>query len=88
MLDESAYNFQQADPTLGGDPTTLNLASLANAACVGLCTWTRTLQNVDATPKGYTVTVAAPINMALAVEPALFMLAPHGRQVVTITADT
>jgi subtilisin family serine protease len=49
VLDATAYNFELADPYIGGDPTTLNLASLTHAACVGTCTWRRTLRSVRTT---------------------------------------
>ena len=35
VLDESPANFLAADPDLGGDPGTLNLASMQNSNCVG-----------------------------------------------------
>ncbi len=42
VLNETYANFVAADPSLDGDPKTLNIASLQNNACVGECSWTRT----------------------------------------------
>ncbi|NEZ02621.1 S8 family serine peptidase [Wenzhouxiangella sp. XN201] len=45
VLNETASNFASADPASGGDPTTLNLASLGQSACFQTCTWQRTLKS-------------------------------------------
>ncbi len=87
VLDETARAFYTAAPALGGDPRTLNVASLADAQCVGVCTWTRTLTSVASVAHNYTVTVASPVSMTLNVQPAAFTLPPGGTQVLTITAD-
>jgi len=87
VLDESAYRFEIADPAKGGDPSTLNLASLAQNTCVGTCTWTRTLRSVRDAAESYAVTTESPLSMTLTVTPNNFTLPPFGTQVVTITAD-
>ncbi|MBX2848205.1 MAG: S8 family serine peptidase, partial [Acidiferrobacterales bacterium] len=45
VMSESIENFLAADPALGGDPSTLNLASMMDSNCVGECSWTRTVTN-------------------------------------------
>ena len=45
VLDETGLNFQNANPANGGDPSALNLASMADASCVNSCSFTRRLQN-------------------------------------------
>lgn len=87
VLDESALNFYQANPNTGGDPRTLNLASLSDPQCVGVCTWTRPLKSVRPTAESYTVNVAAPVSMTLSVQPSAFTLPAGGTQVITITAN-
>jgi hypothetical protein len=47
VLDETAANYSAANPATGGDPSTLNLPSLADRNCDGGCTFTRTFRNVD-----------------------------------------
>lgn len=88
VLDESASGFEAANPANGGDPTALNLASLGNSQCVGVCTWTRTLMSTQSTDVEWTVATADPVSMTLTVEPMTFTLAAGATQVVTITADT
>lgn len=87
VLDENALNFYQASPDTGGDSRTLNLASLTDPQCVGVCTWTRILKSVRPTAESYTVNVAAPVSMTLSVQPSAFTLPAGGTQIITITAD-
>lgn len=47
VLDETPENFLAADPAMGGDPKTLNIASMQNSSCSGSCSWTRTVTNVS-----------------------------------------
>lgn len=45
VLNETDPNFTNSNPATGGDPKTLNLASMANGNCAGTCSWTRTLRS-------------------------------------------
>ena len=45
IMSESIDNFLAANPELGGDPSTLNIASMMDSNCVGECSWTRTVTN-------------------------------------------
>ncbi len=87
VLDESAYAFETANPRIGGQPQTLNLASLADSNCIQTCTWTRTLRSVLDRSATYTVSATGGSGLALNVEPAAFTLAPGATQALTITAD-
>ena len=85
VLDETVENYLGADPAVGGDPKTLNLASVANSQCVLVCSWTRT---VEATTSGtWTASVTAGAGVDLTVEPASFSLAAGESEELTITAD-
>lgn len=48
VLDETGENFLAANPATGGDPSSLNLASMASTTCIGTCTFTRTFRSVAA----------------------------------------
>ncbi len=87
VLNETALRYETANPLYGGDPTALNLASLGNASCVGICTWTRTLSSTQSASVQWTVSVTNPITGTLSVQPMNFTLQPNATQVVTITAD-
>jgi secreted trypsin-like serine protease/subtilisin-like proprotein convertase family protein len=43
VLIETGDHFRAANPSKGGDPSTLNLTGLVQSACVSRCVWTRTL---------------------------------------------
>ncbi|MDX1517346.1 MAG: S8 family serine peptidase, partial [Woeseiaceae bacterium] len=82
VLDETAANFEAADPELGGDPASLNVAGLVQDECVLACTWTRT---VRATVAGTWTTSG--FDPWVSVSPASFSLAAGETQVIEITAD-
>jgi len=85
VLHEETAKYVAANPAEGGDPTTLNIASLAHADCVGRCSWTRT---VKATVAGtWKVTTTGPRNLKLTVSPATFTLAAGQTQTLTVAAD-
>ncbi|HAE86127.1 MAG TPA: hypothetical protein DCG78_06445 [Anaerolineaceae bacterium] len=83
VMDETIANYEAANPEEGGDPRSLNLASLYNSECVGECSWTRTFTSVSDLPATYTVVAPEWIT----VEPATFTIAPGATQEITITAD-
>ncbi|MCB0002092.1 MAG: S8 family serine peptidase [Anaerolineae bacterium] len=77
--------FQAANPGSGGDPKTLNLASLGNDDCGSSCSWTRTVEAVD--DGTWTVSASAPAGMTLTVVPNSFSLNAGQTQVLNITAN-
>ncbi|MBI1297670.1 trypsin-like serine protease [bacterium] len=85
VLEETATGYAAADPFIGGDAREINLPSLADDGCVQSCTWTRTLSSVKNSSVTYTVNSSGPVT--LTIEPANFVLAAGGTQVITITAD-
>jgi subtilisin family serine protease len=87
VMNETAPNYTAADPSTGGDPTTLNVPSVANSGCEATCTWTRTVTSSLAATAKWTVATVRPKNMGLTVTPSSFTLAPGASQKLTITAD-
>ncbi len=83
VMDETIANYEAADPSTGGDPSTLNMASLYSSKCVGACTWERTFTSVADLPAEYTAAAPAWITVA----PATFTINPGASQLVTFTAD-
>ncbi|MES2673811.1 MAG: S8 family serine peptidase [Pseudomonadota bacterium] len=82
VFDETAQNFFDANPKTGGDPSTLNIASLVQDQCNVECSWTRT---VTATANGSWTTSAAG-SPDITVSPANFELTAGQTQVITVTA--
>ncbi|MGI2258777.1 S8 family serine peptidase [Shewanella sp. GXUN23E] len=86
VLDENYLGYQKGNPAQGGKPSQINLASMANASCVGSCSWTRT---VKATQDGTWVVVpmGAADGFKLDVKPSHFELKAGETQELQITAD-
>lgn len=83
LLDESALNYNLADPAFSdGFPHTLNVASFNLDNCVVECNWERRVQNIS----GRTVTWTATVDgLPGSVTPAQFTLAAGASQALTLT---
>ncbi len=86
VLDEQHSNYVAANPAIGGDPRTLNQASLQDRQCPGSCTWQRTITSVLPTAETYVVTTAAPAGMSVDVVPSNFTLDPGASLELSITS--
>lgn len=86
IMHETAANYIAANPETGGDPKTLNIPSLSNANCVGLCTWSRT---VTATAAGTWTVAGAEISdgLMITVSPTTFSLAEGESRTIAIDVD-
>lgn len=86
LMNETAANYTAANPAEGGDPKTLNIPSVSNANCVGLCDWTRT---VTATAAGTWTVEGTAISDGLVITttPATFTLAAGESQTLAISVD-
>ncbi|MGH2698672.1 MAG: S8 family serine peptidase [Actinomycetota bacterium] len=87
VLDESAQDYETANPAAGGDPSRLNLPSLGSNDCTGTCTWTRTVENSLDRRTRWTASTSAPQGMSLSVKPRRLTLNPGGEATITVTAD-
>lgn len=90
VMDETAANFEAANPGAGGDPRTLNVPNIVDSECAETCTFTRTITSVAPEAVAYNATATAPAGVTVTVTPATFNLAAGGEQELTIevTADT
>jgi subtilisin family serine protease len=86
-LDIDPAAFTAADPAAGGDPTTLNLATIGEDDCDGECTWTRTVKSRAGVSTTWKAVTSGPRELRFTVSPAQFTLAPNATQTLTITAD-
>lgn len=87
VMNETAANYTAANPEDGGVPKTLNIPSVTDANCVGLCFWTRT---VTATMDGSWTTEGVTVSdgLDITVTPASFDLAAGESQVIEISVDS
>ena len=90
VLDESAANYYAANPDSGGNPTTLNIASMRNVGGCNApnpCIWTRTLRDALPVASSWTVSVNAPAGLTIDVVPASFAFAGTGDSPDTVFHD-
>jgi hypothetical protein len=88
VLDETGANFQAANPALGGDPASLNLASLADPGCDETCGWFRTFRNASGGFVEFDVVQSAGgPDLLLRPDVANFALSAGDSQVIQFTAD-
>lgn len=85
VMDEGFANFINADPALGGDIKTLNLAAVRDVSCLTGCSWTRTVQSGQdfATSWNVTDTVITG-GVTIDVTPSSFSLLPRASDVLFI----
>ncbi|MFC1851730.1 S8 family serine peptidase [candidate division CSSED10-310 bacterium] len=94
VFDETYSNFLKADPDLyflteiegEGEPSQLNIASVATHACVETCQWKRIVKNGLNFDTSWSVSVTAPAGVSLTVTPVNFSLIPGGTQEILIDA--
>jgi len=87
VMNETGANFQAADPAVGGDPTTLNLASLADPGCDETCDWSRTFRNRSGGFVEFDVVQSAGgPDLILTPDVTNFTLAEGASQVIQFTA--
>lgn len=87
LLDISKQQYIDADPYFGGDPTTLNMSSMAANHCISTCSWVRT---VTATADSTWTASFEYLNPGFKIEvsPNAFTLAKGQSQELTFTAST
>lgn len=88
VLNETPENFLAANPETGGDPRTLNIPSMKNSACVGSCSWTRTVRNVSGDDGEWDLSVSSNGNVKYSVQPDELELDEGESAQITVTADT
>lgn len=87
VLNVTTTEYENADPALGGDPTTLNIASMANGACYKTCAWTRTVRNPTATAMSWNGTFTGFDGLAGTLSPTGFNLAGGASASFTLTIN-
>ena len=92
VMNETGARLADADPHLGGDPTTLNLPSMQNSACSGACTFNRVFRSTQNHAVTWTArAVAGPGGAftSVSVTPSTMTVQPFAMSpTVAIRADT
>jgi uncharacterized repeat protein (TIGR01451 family) len=87
VLSETPANFLAADPDQGGDPRTLNIASMQDSNCVRNCSWTRVVTHTGE-KHGHWKLSGKSDTMKVHVSPKHISLRQGESATITITADT
>ena len=86
VLNETTANFQAANPGTGGNPATLNLASMANSRCSPpSCSFTRTFRNPGTSGGLWRISVNGVPGTA---NPALAWILPGATRAITFTINS
>ncbi len=86
VLNETTANYNAANPATGGNPATLNLASMANGRCAPpTCSFTRTFRNPGTSGGLWRVSVNGVPGTA---NPALAWILPGATRAITFTVNS
>ncbi len=88
VLDETGVNYLAANPGTGGNPSQLNIASFQNLACVGTCTFPRTVKSTRTAPVTWTASVSGFTAGVVTISPASFTLSNAATQPITLSANS
>lgn len=88
VLNETGFNFLQADPAEGGDPKTLNIASMQDGNCVGMCSWQRRVTNKSGEDGSWRVVTRKQTgDLKLTAEPGEISLRNGESATIKVSAD-
>ena len=87
VMDETLANYVAANPSLGGDPRTLNTPSMGDNDCGGSCSWTRTFRNTMDFTVVYDVSLDLPAGVTGTVNPTQLAINAGGTGTVTVDLD-
>ncbi len=88
VFDETGANYTAANPSIGGDPRSLNSPSVIANHCKGACSWTRTVKSVASATETYNVTFNAPPGTLASVVPSSFSIGPGETRELTINVSS
>ncbi len=88
LLDESVDNFRNANPAEGGDESKLNLASFYRLACVGECSFPRTVRNATGKSQTWSVSVAGLPEGSFTLRERSLRIAARGSASFTLSVDS
>ena len=85
VLGETTANYEAANPATGGDPSSLNLPSMARANCVGSCTFERTFRETRTNQRHWDAHIEG---LNGSVDQPEFNLGMDGKGTLEVTIET
>ena len=86
VLGETGANFRAVDPTAGGDPSSLNIASMQNFSCAGTCSFTRTFRSTQKNSVTWETGARGALADKITIEPSTFTVESPLVAVLTLAA--
>ncbi|HHB90148.1 MAG TPA: DUF11 domain-containing protein [Anaerolineae bacterium] len=87
LLEETRANYDNTNPDTGGDPTTLNIASMGDGACYQTCSWTRTVTNPTSQAMNWTGVFTGTNGLVGTLSPSTLAISPNGSASFTLSVD-
>ncbi len=87
LMNETGANFSAANPATGGNPSTLNIPSFQNPACVGTCSFTRTVTGTSAAAVTWTASISGLPAGAATTTPSNFSVTGTASATFTMNVD-
>ncbi len=87
FLDVTGNQFTNANPSLGGNPQTLNLSGLVNTNCQGSCSFTRTVKDQMGGGSWTASAMNFPDGVSVQISPSNFTLANGATRSLQIDID-
>jgi len=88
VMNETAGNYEAANPAMGGDISSLNLASIADSDVTGMQQYIRTFRRIRNGDVTYTLSSEGYPPGAIMFSPSSFTLGLNEEQVVSVTVDS
>ncbi|MDR3389496.1 MAG: S8 family serine peptidase [Rudaea sp.] len=88
VLDENALNFDYANPAAGGDPSTLNLASMQGFSCINSCSFTRTFTATANETVTWTVSLTGEVGALATPDTTSFGISAGNTQTINLSIDS
>ncbi|MGK0372087.1 MAG: subtilisin family serine protease [Glaciecola sp.] len=87
IMTETSANYANANPSSGGEPRNLNLPSITDNQCAGICSWSRSFTaTTDATFTYAPITIST--GLTVTATPSSFTLLAGQSQKVSFTIDS
>lgn len=87
VLNESAAAFQGSNPSTGGDPRALNLASFVDSRVDGATSWTRRIRSTQSVDVTWTPSFVSDSGLTLSIDAAPIVVAAAATMQFTLTAE-
>jgi subtilisin family serine protease len=87
IMTETSANYTNANPAQGGEPRSLNIPSISDSECAGICIWSRTFTATTDATFTYSPVIISP-GLNVTATPSSFTLLTGQSQVVSFSINS